>query len=85
MRINYLHSGGHDQYVLNRFTEMEYNARFRNLNFVNAPSNNSISGINPSNNNLLSMNDINAMNGSSGNKPYNKHYFKNLICVFFCF
>jgi hypothetical protein len=30
MRINYLHGGGHDQYVLNRFTEMEYNARFKN-------------------------------------------------------
>jgi hypothetical protein len=30
MRLNYLQGGGHDQNVLNRFTEMEYNARFRN-------------------------------------------------------
>jgi hypothetical protein len=30
MRLNYLQGGGHDQNVLNRFTEMEYNARFKN-------------------------------------------------------
>ena len=29
MRLNYLQGGGHDQSVLNRFTEMEYDARFR--------------------------------------------------------
>lgn len=29
MRLNYLQNGGHDQNVLNRFTEMEYEARFR--------------------------------------------------------
>ena len=29
MRLNYLKNGGHDQNVLNRFTEMEYEARFR--------------------------------------------------------
>jgi hypothetical protein len=51
MRINYLHSGGHDQYVLNRFTEMEYNARFRNLptTFVTTnppPSNTQSSSVN---------------------------------------
>lgn len=32
MRLNYLSNGGHDQTVLNRFTEMEYNARFKNGN-----------------------------------------------------
>lgn len=30
MRLNYLNNGGHDQHVLNKFTEMEYNARFKN-------------------------------------------------------
>lgn len=29
MRLNYLQGGGHDQSILNRFTEMEYDARFR--------------------------------------------------------
>jgi hypothetical protein len=29
MRLNYLQNGGHDQNVLNRFTEMEYEARYR--------------------------------------------------------
>jgi hypothetical protein len=32
MRLNYLQNGGHDQNVLNRFTEMEYNARFKQAN-----------------------------------------------------
>lgn len=38
MRLNYLNNGGHDQSILHRFTEMEYNVRFkdptrsRNLN-----------------------------------------------------
>lgn len=28
MRMNYLHSGGHDTRVLGRFTEMEYLSRY---------------------------------------------------------
>ena len=32
MRLNYLQNGGHDQNVLNKFTEMEYNARFKETN-----------------------------------------------------
>ncbi|CAF0721843.1 unnamed protein product [Brachionus calyciflorus] len=34
MRLNYLQSGGHDSNILNRFTEMEYNARFPNRTSV---------------------------------------------------
>ncbi len=29
MRLNYLQNGGHDHHILNKFTEMEYNARFK--------------------------------------------------------
>ena len=38
MRLNYLQNGGHDQNVLNRFTEMEYNARFKQTNNARIPS-----------------------------------------------
>ncbi len=30
MRLNYLQSGGSDQNILNKFTELEYEARNRN-------------------------------------------------------
>lgn len=44
MRLNYLQSGGHDPNVLHKFTEMEYDARFKdtantNIRFLNRPSN----------------------------------------------
>ena len=32
MRLNYLQGGGHDPNVLHKFTEMEYDARFRDNN-----------------------------------------------------
>ncbi len=32
MRINYLQSGGSDQIILNKFTELENHARLRSLN-----------------------------------------------------
>ena len=38
MRLNYLQNGGHDQNVLNRFTEMEYNARFKQANNARIPT-----------------------------------------------
>ncbi len=56
MRINYLHSGGHDQYVLNRFTEMEYNARFRNLPTTFVTSNPAPSNSTHNNNTYPSIN-----------------------------
>lgn len=34
MRLNYLNNGGHDQHILNKFTEMEYNSRFKNTNIT---------------------------------------------------
>jgi hypothetical protein len=34
MRLNYLQSGGSDQNILNKFTELEYEARNRNQNQV---------------------------------------------------
>lgn len=45
MRLNYLQTGGHDPNVLHKFTEMEYEARFRDTTtnstnrFINRPSN----------------------------------------------
>lgn len=36
-RFNYLQSGGHDQNVLNRFTEMEYNSRYKQTNNARIP------------------------------------------------
>ena len=32
MRLNYLQGGGHDPNILHKFTEMEYDARFRDNN-----------------------------------------------------
>ena len=32
MRFNYLQNGGHDQYLLNRFNDMEYEARVKESN-----------------------------------------------------
>lgn len=37
MRLNYLNNGGHDQHILNKFTEMEYNARFRTTGSTTRP------------------------------------------------
>ena len=48
MRLNYLQGGGHDPNVLHKFTEMEYDARFKDINnnqnnrFSSRPSNNQI-------------------------------------------
>jgi hypothetical protein len=74
MRINYLHTGGHDQYVLNRFTEMEYNARFRNVpTFVNAlPTSN-----NNNNNNNNNKNEFAPPAAPNPNTMNNYSYTNN--------
>jgi hypothetical protein len=38
MRLNYLQSGGSDQMILNKFTELENRARARNQNLSSVPS-----------------------------------------------
>jgi len=38
MRLNYLQSGGSDQMILNKFTELENRARVRNQNLNSVPS-----------------------------------------------
>ena len=76
MRINYLHGGGHDQFVLNRFTEMEYNARFRNIgNFNNNQAN--LNSINNNNNNNSSN-----PNPNQGNLLFVNAYFSNCLFIY---
>lgn len=36
MRLNYLQGGGHDPNVLHKFTEMEYDARFKDTSTSNS-------------------------------------------------